>query len=169
MKIRKFLNNKIFRKCQVIKINWIMYSDNELLHYENKPLQTRFSKGLLNHRRNILTKSIVRGNLSNNYWTKILNPHTSSDKFIACSASGKMIDNSLAYNNPIEIKNIYLKHYSTKTVEEFCNKIRRGMASFPLDMTNERKIERINYFFEINKKTKEKIDILKKNFNISFN
>ncbi len=168
IKIRQFLNNKVFNKCEVIKINWILYSDNDLLYYENKSLQIRFSKPLLNHIRNILTKSIVRGNLTDNYWKTMTNPHTSIGNYTACSSSGKLINNSSPYNNPIEIKNVYLKHYSTKTVEEFCNKIKRGMASFPLDKSLERKKERISYFFEINKRTKEKEDIFKKNFNITF-
>ena len=115
IKIRQFLNNKVFNKCE-----------------ENKSLQIRFSKPLLNHIRNILTKSIVRGNLTDNYWKTMTNPHTSIGNYTACSSSGKLINNSSPYNNPIETKNVYLKHYSTKIVEEFCNKIKRGNGKFSI-------------------------------------
>ena len=33
--VRKFLSNPIFNKCESISINWLMYSDNNLLYYDN--------------------------------------------------------------------------------------------------------------------------------------
>ena len=52
----------------------MIYSDNDKLHYENKSVQERFSKPLLNISVNIHVKSTVRGNLPTNYWIGITNP-----------------------------------------------------------------------------------------------
>ena len=41
--IKEYLSNKKFKKCANIKINWLMFSDNNLLYYENIPLQKRFT------------------------------------------------------------------------------------------------------------------------------
>ena len=47
-KIQKFLQNVKYKKCQVIKINWLFYSsDKELLNFENRPLKIRFKSKLL--------------------------------------------------------------------------------------------------------------------------
>ena len=87
--IQDFLNNKRFQKCQIIKINWIVYNNIKSLYYEKKPLQERVkSKGFLD----IHIKSTVRGNLPMNYWSKTTNPHSSINKYISCSSSGKIIN-----------------------------------------------------------------------------
>jgi len=58
----------------------------------------------------------------------------------------------------------YIKHYYTKTAEEFCNKITKGNAHFHThhpEYIGAVKF-RIQYFFQLNKKTEEKIHILEK-------
>ena len=40
--LRGYLNDKIFDKCDTIKIHWLMARDNDLLYYENKSLFERF-------------------------------------------------------------------------------------------------------------------------------
>ena len=72
MKIQKFLGSNIFKKCVNIKINWIIYT-NKGLYYESKPLEKRLSKSQSSR----CIKSTVRGNLPINYWSKMINPHTS--------------------------------------------------------------------------------------------
>ena len=68
IKIQQYLNNVRFKYCQNVKFNWMIYTDNDKLHYENKSVQERFTKPLLNISVNIHVKSTVRGNLSTNYW-----------------------------------------------------------------------------------------------------
>ena len=68
-------------------------------------------------------------------------------------------------NNKIEISPLaYLKHYYTKTVEEFCNKLNKGHAHYHKNHPNYFKSieDRIHLFFLWNKITKEKIEILEK-------
>ncbi len=60
---------------------------------------------------------------------------------------------------------IYLiKHFYTKTAEEFCEKINKGDVQFNEDQFHYERIinTKINTFFKINKKTIGKIKILEK-------
>lgn len=66
--IQEFLNNKRYKFCQNIKINFLFYSDNELLYYDKRPVQQRFIFPLLNHSNNSVIKSTIRGGLKENYW-----------------------------------------------------------------------------------------------------
>ena len=40
--IKEYLNDTKFFKCQSIQLNWIFHTDNNLMHYENRPLKERF-------------------------------------------------------------------------------------------------------------------------------
>lgn len=127
-KIQDFLKDKIFKRCKNIKINWLRYSNTNLLYYENKPLQERIKQCNYSHFDNKLIKSTIRGNLSLNYWQKMSNPHTSLLNYISCSSSGKKIKYDSPFNNPPDYTNALLKHYSYKSFEEYCLKLKRGRA-----------------------------------------
>ena len=73
--IKEFLNNIIFKKCDNVKINWIIYNNNYSLYYENKPLSVRFPNPDYNNGINKHIKSTVRGKSSINYWSNMKNPH----------------------------------------------------------------------------------------------
>ena len=40
--IKLFLNENKFNKCQRIALNWVMHTDNNLIHYDNRSLFERF-------------------------------------------------------------------------------------------------------------------------------
>ena len=67
--------------------------------------------------------------------------------------------------------NAYIKHFYTKTVEEFCNKINKGNAHFHSNHSKYRIItnSRIKLFFIINKYSKEKLNILENCTKIKLN
>ena len=147
-----------------------MFSDNDLLFYENKTLKERFLAPILNDSANFIIKSTVRGNLKINYWKNMENPHSSNNNYISCSASGKIIDSKAFFNIPPDFKYAILKHYATKTIEEFCLKLKKGRAETKIELNNKILNETLNnYFFKRNKKTKEKINYIKKIFNITLN
>ena len=57
----------------------------------------------------------------------------------------------------------YIKHFYTKTAEEYCNKINKGDVQFEnANYKNEFKIHSINAFFYYNNKPKEKMELLEK-------
>ena len=165
--INKFLSNKRYEKCENVKINWLIYSDNNLIHYEKKMVEKRFiSPNFITNQNNHI-KSTVRGNLKYNYWNNTNNPHTSPNKFLSCSSSGKSIKYNSPFNEPPDYKFAFLKHFHTKTIEEFCNKIKRGRATTKLDFDQQYYLYRIKIFFSLNNKTKEKLEIIHKQLNVN--
>ena len=122
IKIQEFLDNKRYINCENIKINWLSYSDDDKLYYENKPVQERFKTALYNNTFNKHIKSTIRGNLSTNYWKGAFNPHTGANNYNCCSSSGKQISKGSPYNIPYDFKYGYLKHYRTKSIEEYIKK-----------------------------------------------
>lgn len=165
--IKEYLNNKIFKKCANIKINWLMFSDNDLLYYEKIPLQKRFTTPLYHDNANIIIKSTVRGNLKFNYWRSMNNPHSSSNYLTACNSMGNITNPTTFYSSPFNHEYSYLKHYPTKTIQEYCNKIKKGRADLLIKIDNKTLENYFNYFFERNKKTKKKIEYFKNSFNFT--
>jgi len=165
--IKEYLSNKIFKKCTNIKINWLMFSDNDLLYYENIPLQKRFTTPLYHDYANINIKSTVRGNLKFNYWRSMNNPHSSSNYLNACNSKGNTTNPTTFYSYPFNHEYSYLKHYPTKTIQEYCNKIKKGRADLLIKIDNKTLENYYNYFFERNKKTKKKIEYFKNSFNFT--
>ena len=129
--IQDFLGNKIYEKCQNIKINFLYFSDNELLYYDNRSVQERFVSPLYNHPYNIAVKSTVRGGLKENYWKRSFCSHTSAMRYISCNSLGNITSHSSFTVSPFIHKYDFLKHYYTKTVEEYSHKTKRGEAFYP--------------------------------------
>ena len=165
--IQEFLSNKRYDKCQNIKINWLVYSDNDLLFYENKSIQERFIIPSKFEYENRHIKSTVRGNLSHNYWKNSITTHSSSGQFKACTSSGKITDSGNFFHYPPDHKYAYLKHYITKSIGEYCNKVKRGRC-FSYKLNREYFRMRFDYFFKVNSKTQKKIDIFNKKFKLHF-
>ena len=167
--IQNFLYKKRFNKCICIKINWLMYSDNNLLYYQNKSLNQRFLTPIYDDPRNNVIKSTVRGNLKINYWENMRNPHTTSNNdYISCSSSGKIVKSTDFFVIPPDFELAFLNHYATKTIEEYCLKLKRGWADIKFQLNNQTLKEKFDYFFLKNKKTKEKLLYFKNMFNITF-
>ena len=145
-----------------------MFSDNDLFNYENKTLNKRFKTPVYNDTRNNVIKSTVRGNLKINYWENMNNPHTPNNDYIACSSSGKIVDSKNFFVNPPDYKFALLKHYATKTIEEYCLKIKRGRADTKLLLNNKTLLDKFDYFFFRNNKTKEKVLYFNNIFNVNF-
>ena len=161
--IQKFLENERYKKCQDIKINWLLYSsEKEVIYYEKKPLSLRFKKKLLDRGENILIKSTVRGGLVKNYWSRWENSHTSIDTFKSCSSSGRKVSGKTAFVNPPDYKFAFIKHYQTKSFEEYCLRLKRGWP----DSTN--KTMYITNLLNDNKNSKKKLGIIQRILNITY-
>ena len=104
----------------------------------------------------------MRGNLPTNYWIPHCTPHSGRSNYNCCSSSGKQISKSSSFNIPYDYKYAELKHYRTKTIEEYLIKIKKGKADGKINIK-----EMINMFYLTNDKTKEKFEIFKKEFNLS--
>ena len=113
--IQDFLSDKIFKSCKSIKINWLIYNNNNSLYYQKKNIQERVKYPEYNNPGNIHIKSTVRGNLTINYWKRMGNPHSSSLNYSSCSSSGKNIRFDSFLNNPPDYTNAKLRHYYYKS------------------------------------------------------
>ena len=162
--IKKYLSNEKFKKCESISFNWLIYSDNNLLYYDNRSVLERFPIPLYTNRENRIVKSIIRGNLKKKVFYKS-SSHVPNKRLHICNSMGKILKRySQFYLKPPVLKSAYLMHFTTKTAGEFINKIKRGLTqNVPYNIT-----DRIKYFFEINDFTEEKLKIFEKAFNRTF-
>ena len=156
--IKNYLSDDKFSKCESILLNWRIFGDNNLLRYDNRTMIERFAFTRLSS----LTKFIVRGNLTE---LLITSAHIAINTNY-CNSKGEFIYPSSYRDLKIENNSIaYIRHYYTKTSEEFCTKISRGDVQF----NNPIPINKIKLFFSINNKTLEKIKIFEKYFNFKSN
>ena len=89
--------------------------------------------------------------------------------FQSCYPSGKPISlnpSNSRFSMYAEGSYAILKHYY-KTIDEYTNKLKKGRANI-FNLKKDRIIALLNDYFRINKKTKEKLKIIKKNLNFSF-
>jgi hypothetical protein len=159
-----YFYNKNFKKCQLIFFNWLVFNDNELIKYDNRKLQDRFNTST----KFFQGKSFVRGGFNNLLIPSTLIPGINIHYF--CDSKGNRIYPKSFVPNLKEIDPIaYIRHYYTKTVEEFCLKITKGNAHFHKNHFGYADVlkSRINLFFMFNKVTPYKIQKLEKCSNIN--
>ena len=160
--IKEFLSDKIFDKCDGIRICWKNFDDNDLITINNNySCLNRFHRWTAQtHCKTIFRTKNNFVNFGNKY---ISDAHGCYDKnLIVVSADGNICDN---YNNDVGNKPIYknawLNHYRYKTLEEFIKfKLFRGYPDRPFEYTKSKGFG-INTFFYANKKTKEKLEYIK--------
>ena len=160
--IKAYLSH--FEGFQCVKINWMVYTDNDLVTNDHRPLLERFTTpmeydrhGTYGFPENNHVKSIVRGGIENFRWNG--NPHTPNMDIKYCDSVGNESDKSpfIQYNH----ENAYIKHFITKTIDEWIhNKQIRGAG----DRTKKQSdlTYSIESFFKYNDKTKEKLEYINK-------
>lgn len=149
--IKKFLSEEFFEKFESIKLVWKIFDDNNLVHYEKQPVTKRFNK--LSKCQDNQIKTILRTKLN----ISELTCHGTTDIYVKkCNSEGneciyikdEKIGNYI--NNP-SYQNAYLSHYRLKTIEEYMHKCSQGSSTYK---------RTLEYFFEYNDKTKDKLDYL---------
>ena len=162
---KDFLTNKIFDNCEAVLFNVLVYTDNNLVHYDNRPLNVRFTEPNYNHQANDLVKAIVRGNLNKTIFEDGKPNNSPVEGVEICDSMGRKIQSYNAYFlRPPVYDYGYLKHFTTKTAEEYIDKINKGT---PGGFQNNVE-ERIRLFFEFNKYSDEKMEIFQKYYNRTF-
>lgn len=160
--IQTYFSNEKFEKCNVILVNWVIFNDNDILRYDNRTINERFTNGLFSADANRFVKSIIRGNIRWNPWSYDQTSHRPKYQLRTCNSNG---DRAHTFNDvlkPPVLDNVYLKHFPTKTVEEFIVKAKRGHPSQILKMTTW-----IDKFFEYNRVTEEKIKYIEEKLNVT--
>ena len=160
--IQNYFSQSIFEKCNVILINWIIYNDNDIIKYDNSSLNERFTNPLYNSEANKFVKSIIKGNLNWNPWVYDQTSHRPKHQLRTCDSNGNRIKTFNDVIIPPILDNVYLKHFATKTIEEYIEKIKRGHPSQILLLK-----KWIDNFFNLNKITEEKVKLIENKLNIS--
>ena len=152
--IKKFLKEPKFKKCQVIQLNWVMHTDNNLLYYSNQSLFRRFPEIGESLNSSVDIKSMIRGKLNTDFYSI----HYLSPGLVSCDGFGKQKDKYNYFSKNRDKKFYYINHFYTKSTEEFIEKMMRGDVS----TGSIRRFGIISNYFELNKKTLEKITYIEK-------
>ena len=163
--LKEFLTNSTFDKCEAILFNWVIYSDNDLIYYDNRTLNERFPEPYFQCRDNVHVKTILRGGLNKTVFLEKKSNHVPEKGVTICDSKGNIRQkyNAFAISPPIYDYG-YIKHFTTKTAEEYTNKILRGL-------TRNRKLrpeERVKLFFQYNKFSEEKLKVFENKFNLIY-
>ena len=149
---------KGFEYADVLVMNWRTMTDNGLLHYEEKPVKERFTEGTDEQfQMNRHVKSFVHTGING---ISFNDPHCpNAPKLTVVNVHGISVKQM-----PIQDQVIHdiarVDHYDTKTAEEWIDKNRRGWPDATKEIADRRKASAIEIFFAINKRTKEKEEIL---------
>ena len=156
--IKSFLNDKRFKRCNLIHLNRVFHTDNDQIYYKNRSLFQRFPK----YKTKITSvKPIVRGHLNN---INIKSQHAINYKYKACDGFGHYINQT---SKKADFKYYYLDHFFFKSTEEYIEKINRGDCYYALN--KKIKFNKIKFYFSHNKMTFKKINLLEKKTGINLN
>lgn len=142
--------------ADVIYLNWMLFGDNGKTRYEPGPLPGRFPEPTgMDYDGNRHIKSLVSTRAHVSFCD---NPH---NVVPASRRKAKITDDNfveIRYNGPwqnISYRKCYLRHYVTKTVEEYVTqKIRRGAPDQPEKLKFQ--IYNMDAFYRFNERTPEK-------------
>ena len=160
-----YLSNPVFDKCETVVVNWVMYTDNDLIYYDNRPSIERFTVPIFNYTYNYYVKPIVRGNLTKKIFTVNVSHHTPNKEVITCDSMGNIRKNIRDTINPPIHKYAYLIHFNTRSAEEYVEKVKRGYPGHRFADI----FTKIKLYFLMNRYSEEKLQFFEKSFNRSFN
>ena len=160
-----YLSAMAAMKADVVLLNWRVMTDNNLTHYDPRPLAERFTQPMpLNQHvrfsdqpENNHVKAFVRGGV---YGLQFGTPHcpVKPATLRAVNSNGETVP--LRPLIPYQLKHAWIDHFETKTADEYMEKCRRG---FPLSQqyTDGFLRNSVRFFFAINQRTPEKEEILR--------
>ncbi len=158
-KTAKDFFSKFDNDVDVVGLNWMLMDDNDLLYYDGRPLEERFTRKVKNEYvqydniiENTHIKSILRCNDKNVEHAWFDNPHCIKNIGKCVDADGECIKTNYPFTQKVKHDVAYLKHFNTKTIDEFLN---NKMMKWKYDA-----IFDIDFFFRVNEKTEEKQKII---------
>lgn len=172
--LKQYINN-VPDYVNLIYMCWENYGDNDLIYYDDRPCLERFTKPIngrgyhdivdweYGHTENLLGKSLFRSSC-----TDCIRSQHNINNIIQNMYDGNFnnITEYLSKNNKVKTKcinnpylSIYIKHFRTKSLEEWCWRYQRG------DTFKTKNDERYPYFLQnfwtFNERTPEKEKYMK--------
>ena len=140
---------QIPQEYNCVMVPWLMMTDSGLVRNDRRPLMERFTESTTRGGRQ--GKCIVRGGISGLRFTNSV--HVPYEPMLrCCTPKGESTVQKRHQSQDTEVA--YLKHFSTKTIEEWLsNKMQKGAAGITYDTFREKYKD---YFFTINERTAEK-------------
>ena len=106
--IKDFLNEKRFNKCKLIYFNCFRHTDNDLLYYDNRSLETRFP--YINWKSGLFTlKTIARGNIKK---IQFYTSHWLDRRISGCDVFGEIVNPTRKVKLSIDINKEKFKKYN---------------------------------------------------------
>lgn len=145
-------------EADVVSLNWMTMTDNGLTHYDERPMAERFTQGTgEDFEINRHVKSFVRSGING---ISFNDPHIPNAPALQC----ENVLHERIEQIPVQPKVIhnvaYIKHYNTKTAEEWATLKMRRLSPCGDKYNREMKAKNVDYFFNINERTPEKEAIL---------
>ena len=129
--LNDLVNRAEEKKCDQIKINWMVYGNNGKIKKENGTMISRFPKPVqppdfrkFGRVENTHTKGFVHGELPGS--TTI---HYFSGPIVGCDTNFKIIQNNSPFTKEVVWGMAYLRHYFTKSEEEWKTKFEKRHRS----------------------------------------
>lgn len=142
-------------------VGWMIYGDNNNIFYEDKPVQERFTEITdqiyLSQFNNLVYtgKCILRTNCPAKFTTTMHNACGIDNYSLITISSGGCVWNNYTYEvSPFYHNDAFLKHYFTKSLEEFIQRKIDNNNSHYISFDNI-----VENYFRINKKTLEKTKV----------
>ena len=165
--VKEYLSDNAFKDFDMIHLNWLLFGDCGMIYDNGLPVLARFKIPLdvnlstgYNVPDTFHIKSIIRGGLERITYAQT--PHTPIDDNIRCCNSfGIQCDSKLPFA-PYDFRKGGLLHFTTKTAEEYANKVKRGFC----DGNPIKNKELIELFFKRNEVTEEKVEYFKKTLGV---
>jgi hypothetical protein len=145
--------------ADVVSMNWMTMTDSGLTRYDERPMAERFTQGTgEDFEINRHVKSFVRSGING---ISFNDPHIPNAPVLQCED----VLHERIEQIPVQPKVIhgvaYIKHYNTKTAEEWATLKMRRLSPCGDEYNREMKAKNVKYFFSINERTPEKEEILK--------
>lgn len=142
--------------ADVIVVNWMIYGDNGYSVKTPGRLVERFlNPNPIDNAINWHVKSIIRTGTEMKF---VRNPHCVDGDLRVVDDCFNKLNGSEPFKQP-SYRKLYIRHYNTKTIEEFIKvKIGRGAA----DVASNASLYNLSLFYRDNKRTKEKRKVERK-------
>ena len=160
LSVQEFL--KPYQGADVVKLNWVVYGDNNLLEYEDKPVRDRFLKpaplncvynDTLNVQENCHTKYFY----CHKYKQTMLDIHTAHvEGGIVINTKGQRVQDSPFQD--LCLDRGFVQHYLTKSCREWCERRLNTKDACGNVVADFDTLKR--WYFNLNQYSKEKEDII---------